>query len=272
MRSALSGVQAIDDGGQLLCLPQPLPVLLLLQHLHSSRCLRSEDGAAPAINPLQQAPVPAAGPGGIAAGGLDLGSSAAAAAADSAAAAAPLARAVARSLAISPQKLNDFAKVVRGLPISDALIQCNMSPKKSAKVVHKVLLSARANAVTNQGLEASRLCVGEPSGPPPPPLAAGMSACLKMSLGLRDRPRCRRLVASSQLFACPLHPLLACLTAWAYTPPHRRRARMLAPTPCLPATAEAWVGKGTHLKRVSMHGRGRSGRRLKYRCHLTVSE
>lgn len=30
------------------------------------------------------------------------------------------------------------------------------------------------------------------------------------------------------------------------------------------------MGKGQHLKRTSMHGRGRSGRRLKYRSHLTV--
>lgn len=36
------------------------------------------------------------------------------------------------------------------------------------------------------------------------------------------------------------------------------------------AAAEAWVGQGQHLKRISMHGRGRSSRRLKYRSHLTV--
>ena len=30
------------------------------------------------------------------------------------------------------------------------------------------------------------------------------------------------------------------------------------------------MGKGQHLKRISMHGRGRSGRRLRYRSHLTV--
>ena len=37
-----------------------------------------------------------------------------------------------------------------------------------------------------------------------------------------------------------------------------------------PIAVEAWVGKGQHLKRISMHGRGRSGRRLRYRSHLTV--
>lgn len=30
------------------------------------------------------------------------------------------------------------------------------------------------------------------------------------------------------------------------------------------------MGKGVHLKRTSMHGRGRSGQRLRYRSHLTV--
>ena len=30
------------------------------------------------------------------------------------------------------------------------------------------------------------------------------------------------------------------------------------------------MGKGTHLKRVSLHGRGRSGVRHRYRSHLTV--
>lgn len=34
---------------------------------------------------------------------------------------------------------------------------------------------------------------------------------------------------------------------------------------------EAYVGKGDHVKRTSVHGRGRSGVRLRYRAHLTVS-
>lgn len=33
---------------------------------------------------------------------------------------------------------------------------------------------------------------------------------------------------------------------------------------------EIYVGRGTHLKRTSVHGRGRSGVRLRYRSHLTV--
>lgn len=102
-------------------------------------------------------------------------------------------RATSRNLSISPRKLNDFAKVVRGLAVQDALIQCSVSPKKSAKIVEKTLLSAKANAVNSHGMEPERLRV-----------------------------------------------------------------------------VEAWVGKGQHLKRISMHGRGRSGQRLRYRSHLTV--
>ncbi|PRW39364.1 50S ribosomal L22-like isoform X2 isoform B [Chlorella sorokiniana] len=156
----------------------------LARHFHASVGVRLADqGAAPSINPLQQAPAPATPAGSAADYELapreELSGS--------------VSRAHARGLPISPQKLNDFAKVVRGLHIEDALIQCSISPKKSAGLVRKVLLSARANAVSNLGLDDSRLRV-----------------------------------------------------------------------------VEAWVGKGQHLKRISMHGRGRSGRRLKYRSHLTV--
>ncbi|KAI7841487.1 hypothetical protein COHA_004880 [Chlorella ohadii] len=155
----------------------------LARHFHASVGARlAEQGAAPSVNPLQQAPAPAS-----AGGAADYKMAAVEELSGS------VSRAHARSLTISPQKLNDFAKVVRGLHIEDALIQCEISPKKSAGLVRKVLLSARANATNNLGLDESRLRV-----------------------------------------------------------------------------VEAWVGKGQHLKRISMHGRGRSGRRLRYRSHLTV--
>lgn len=40
-------------------------------------------------------------------------------------------------------------------------LQCQVSPKKSAGLVQKVLLSAKANAVNNLGLDEERLRVGE---------------------------------------------------------------------------------------------------------------
>ena len=36
-------------------------------------------------------------------------------------------------------------------------------------------------------------------------------------------------------------------------------------------TEHAFVGKGQYLKRIRMHGRGRSATMYKYRSHLTVS-
>jgi large subunit ribosomal protein L22 len=104
-----------------------------------------------------------------------------------------IARAILRGVAISPRKLNDFVRILPGLHMEDALIQCRIHHKKSARICERVLLSARANATTNHGLDAARLCV-----------------------------------------------------------------------------SQAWVGKGQYLKRVSIHGRGRSGVLHKKRSHLTI--
>lgn len=43
-----------------------------------------------------------------------------------------------RKTHISPQKLNDFARVLRRLHVEDALIQCEVSPKKAARICRKV--------------------------------------------------------------------------------------------------------------------------------------
>ncbi len=98
-----------------------------------------------------------------------------------------------RGVSISPRKLNDFVRILRGLHIEDAYIQCQMHPKKAAKIAEKVLRSAAANATNNHGMSGTVLKV-----------------------------------------------------------------------------EEAWVGKGTHLKRLEFQGRGRVGRKERYRSHLTV--
>jgi ribosomal protein L22 len=103
------------------------------------------------------------------------------------------ARAVLRGAHIGPRKLNMFAALLRGLHVEDALIQCKVHHKKAARMCEKLLMSAKANAVTNHGLDGSKLKV-----------------------------------------------------------------------------KEAWVGKGQYLRRISIHGRGRSGIMHKYRSHLTV--
>lgn len=126
------------------------------QTLHTglprSAASAAADEGAPALNPLQQAPPPTAARSVLAP--------------DTAAGAeGPLrARAVLRNTAISPRKLNMFAKVVRGLSVEDALIQCEVSCKKSAAILRNVVLSAKSNAVHNHGLDGDRLVVGECGG------------------------------------------------------------------------------------------------------------
>lgn len=103
------------------------------------------------------------------------------------------AHATLRGARISPRKLNQFVDVIRNQHIEDALIQCQIHPKKAARMTGKLLESARANAIHNHGLDGNNLKVDQ-----------------------------------------------------------------------------AWVGKGQYLRRVSIHGRGRSGVMHKNRAHLTV--
>lgn len=60
------------------------------------------------------------------------------------AAAAPenrTAQAVLRKTRISPKKLNEFAKLIRRMHIDDALVQCQVAPKKAAKLCYKVRIT-----------------------------------------------------------------------------------------------------------------------------------
>ena len=165
----------------------PPSLIVFLQNFHSSRYPQDDQ---PAINPLQQTPSPLSSLPGSKENTLGDGTITTA---------LPdgqilnTARAILRNVPISPRKLNEFARIIRGLHIEDALIQCQIHPKKSAQICEKVLLSARANATNNHGLTETNLKV-----------------------------------------------------------------------------EEAWVGKGQHMKRVAMHARGRSGKKYKYRSHLTI--
>ncbi len=60
---------------------------------------------------------------------------------------------------ISPKKLNAVAALVRGLSVDEALAQLSLLPKVGARITERVVTSAKANAVHNHGLEASRLRV-----------------------------------------------------------------------------------------------------------------
>ena len=67
--------------------------------------------------------------------------------------------AILRNARGSPKRFNAFCKVLRGLSVDDALVQCSVSPKKSARVIQDVIKSALANAVHNNGLEEERLII-----------------------------------------------------------------------------------------------------------------
>ncbi len=71
------------------------------------------------------------------------------------------AQAVARSLRVSPQKLNLVAQLIRGKKVEKALADLTFSHKRIAKDVKKTLQSAIANAENNHGLDVDQLIVAE---------------------------------------------------------------------------------------------------------------
>lgn len=178
----------IHENGSILTQGTDLPLIHALESLridggiaqrfsaafHSTPSAREDD--AKTMNPLQKAPMSA-----------DLPKYSPSRAGEK------RARAVLRGARIGPRKLNQFVDVLRGLHVEDALIQCRVHHKKAARMCGKLLESAKANAVTNHGLDGDNLKVDE-----------------------------------------------------------------------------AWVGKGQYLRRVSIHGRGRSGVMHKTRSHLTI--
>src|SRR6201987_5723360 len=71
------------------------------------------------------------------------------------------AKAVARTLRISPQKLNLVAQLIRGKKVQTALADLEFSRKRIAKDVRKCLESAIANAENNHELDIDDLVVAE---------------------------------------------------------------------------------------------------------------
>ena len=64
-----------------------------------------------------------------------------------------------RGARISAQKARLFADQVRGMPVEQAEQLLRQSPKKAAHIVHKVLMSAVANAENNDGADIDELRV-----------------------------------------------------------------------------------------------------------------
>lgn len=71
------------------------------------------------------------------------------------------ARAVARMMRISPQKLNLVAAMIRGKKVAAALADLEFSRKRIAGEVRKTLQSAIANAENNHDLDVDSLIVSE---------------------------------------------------------------------------------------------------------------
>ena len=69
------------------------------------------------------------------------------------------AKAVARNLRVSPQKLNLAAQLIRGKKVSTALADLEFSRKRIAVDVRKCLQSAIANAENNHDLDVDDLVV-----------------------------------------------------------------------------------------------------------------
>jgi large subunit ribosomal protein L22 len=71
------------------------------------------------------------------------------------------AKAVARMLRVSPQKLNLLAQLIRGKKVDRALADLEFSRKRIAHEVKKTLESAIANAENNHGLDVDDLIVSQ---------------------------------------------------------------------------------------------------------------
>lgn len=71
------------------------------------------------------------------------------------------AKAVARTLRVSPQKLNLVAQMIRGKKVQAALADLEFSRKRIARDVHKCLQSAIANAENNHDLDIDDLVVAQ---------------------------------------------------------------------------------------------------------------
>ena len=71
------------------------------------------------------------------------------------------AKAIARNIRVSPQKLNLVAQLIRGKKVATALADLTFSRKRIATDVKKCLESAIANAENNHDLDVDDLIVAE---------------------------------------------------------------------------------------------------------------
>ena len=97
------------------------------------------------------------------------------------------AKAVARMLRVSPQKLNLLAQLIRGKKVATALADLEFSRKRIARDVRKCLESAIANAENNHDLDVDDLVVAEAH--------VGKALVIKRHHAARPRPGRREFQA-----------------------------------------------------------------------------
>ena len=71
------------------------------------------------------------------------------------------AKAMARTVRVSPRKSRLVLDLIRGKNVADAIAILKFTPNKAARIVEKTLNSAIANAENNFGLEKENLVVSE---------------------------------------------------------------------------------------------------------------
>ena len=71
------------------------------------------------------------------------------------------AKAIAKTLRVSPIKARLVVDLIRGKQVNDALVILNNMNKKPARLTKKVLVSAISNAVNNNGANQDELYVKE---------------------------------------------------------------------------------------------------------------
>ncbi|CAA0822560.1 Ribosomal protein L22p/L17e family protein [Striga hermonthica] len=107
-------------------------------------------------------------------------------------------QAILKNIKQSPKKVNLVAALVRGMRVEDALLQVQVTVKRAAKTVYRVIHSARANATHNYGFDPDRLLVAEAF------VGKGLfkkriSYHAKGKCGIKVRPECRLTVVLREI-------------------------------------------------------------------------
>ena len=91
------------------------------------------------------------------------------------------AKAMARTVRVSPRKSRLVLDNIRGKNVADAIAILKFTPNKAAGIIEKVLNSAIANAENNFGLEKANLVVSEAFANEGPTMKTFPSTCERFS-------------------------------------------------------------------------------------------